>query len=107
MYGGTLALESCRAKAASHQDDPLLRENRASIAAGGRHRLYQDDFFKRLTFIRRSRHLALPSTRSATCLAWSKATDTCEEVKGAGLAHLKDIRRKIADLRWMERTSGR
>ena len=70
----------------------------------GGHRLYSDEHFKRLIFIRRSRQLGftLDEIRNLLCLVESGYT--CEEVKDAALAHLKGIRRKITDLQRMERT---
>jgi MerR family mercuric resistance operon transcriptional regulator len=70
----------------------------------GGHRLYPDDHLKRLTFIRRSRELGFTLDEIRNLLALVKGGYTCGEVKNMTLAHLKDIRRKIADLRRMERT---
>jgi MerR family mercuric resistance operon transcriptional regulator len=70
----------------------------------GGHRLYSDEHFKRLTFIRRSRQLGFTLDEIRNLLGLVKSNYTCEEVKDAALAHLKTIRRKITDLQRMERT---
>lgn len=70
----------------------------------GGHRLYGDDHLKRLMFIRRSRELGFTLDEIRNLLGLVEGGYTCGEVKNAALAHLNDIRRKIADLRRMERT---
>lgn len=69
----------------------------------GGHRLYQDDHLKQLSFIRRSRELGFTLDEIRNLIGMVEGGYTCGEVKDAALAHLKDIRRKIADLRRMER----
>lgn len=70
----------------------------------GGHRLYSDDQLKRLTFIRRSRELGFTLDEIRNLLGLVEGGYTCGQVRNAALTHLKDIRRKIADLRRMERT---
>lgn len=70
----------------------------------GGHRLYPDDHRKRLTFIRRSRELGFTLDEIRNLLGLVDGGCTCGEVKDVALMHIKDIRRKIADLRRMERT---
>lgn len=70
----------------------------------GGHRLYSDHHLKRLTFIRRSRELGFTLDDIRNLLGLVEGGYTCGEVQHAALAHLKSIRRKIADLRRMERT---
>ena len=70
----------------------------------GGHRLYPDAHLKRLIFIRRSRELGFTLDEIRNLLGLVEGGYTCAEVQGAALAHLKNIRRKIADLRRMERT---
>lgn len=70
----------------------------------GGHRLYQDRHLKQLSFIRRSRELGFTLDEIRNLIGMVEGGYTCGEVKDAALAHLKDIRRKIADLRRMERT---
>ena len=73
-------------------------------SAGG-HRVYDEDCLKRLSFVRRSRELgfSLDEVRGLLRLV-DGGRYTCAEVKVITLDHLEDIRRKIADLRRLERT---
>lgn len=70
----------------------------------GGHRLYADGHQKRLVFIRRSRELGFTLDEIRNLLGLVEGGDACGEVQAAALDHLKNIRRKIADLRRMERT---
>jgi MerR family mercuric resistance operon transcriptional regulator len=74
-----------------------------SRSAGG-HRLYGEDHLKRLTFIRRGRELgfSLDDIRGLLGLVDGGAY-TCAEVKAVTLEHLGEVRRKLADLRRLER----
>lgn len=71
----------------------------------GGHRVYGRDHLKRLSFVRRSRELGftLDEVRGLLQLV-DGGHYTCAEVKTITLDHLADIRRKIADLRRLERT---
>jgi len=71
----------------------------------GGHRVYGRDHLKRLSFVRRSRELGftLDEVRGLLELV-DGGRYTCAEVKTITLNHLADIRRKIADLRRLERT---
>ena len=71
----------------------------------GGHRVYSRDHLKRLSFVRRSRELGftLDEVRGLLELV-DGGRYTCAEVKTITLNHLADIRRKIADLRRLERT---
>jgi MerR family mercuric resistance operon transcriptional regulator len=71
----------------------------------GGHRVYDEDHLKRLSFVRRSRELgfSLDEVRGLLQLV-DGGEYTCAEVKAITLGHLADIRRKIADLRRLERT---
>lgn len=71
----------------------------------GGHRLYDRGQRKRLTFIRRARELgfSIGELRELLQLVDGGA-HTCAEVKGLTLAHLSDVRRKVRDLRRLERT---
>jgi MerR family transcriptional regulator, mercuric resistance operon regulatory protein len=73
-------------------------------SAGG-HRVYDEDYLKRLSFVRRSRELgfSLDEVRALLRLV-DGGRYTCAEVKAITLDHLEDIRRKVADLRRLERT---
>ena len=72
-------------------------------SAGG-HRLYGPDLVKRLNFVRRSRDLgfSLKEIRGLLRLV-DGGTYTCAEVERLARAHVREIRRKIADLRRMQR----
>ena len=70
----------------------------------GGHRLYDVNHLKRLAFIRRSRELgfSLKEVRGLLDLV-DGGEVTCDQVKVMTLGHLGDVRRRIADLRRMER----
>ncbi|MBS0470922.1 MAG: helix-turn-helix domain-containing protein [Proteobacteria bacterium] len=72
-------------------------------SAGG-YRLYTPDHLKRLTFIRRGRELgfSLDELRDLLRLV-DGHTYTCAEVRALTLEHVAEIRRKIADLKRLER----
>ena len=72
-------------------------------AAG--HRIYRQEQLMRLGFVRRSRELgfSLDEVRRLLRLV-DGGSYTCAEVKAITLDHLAEVRRKIADLRRLERT---
>lgn len=71
--------------------------------AGGQ-RVYDSGHFKRLAFIRRTRELGFSLDEVRALLGLVDGGDyTCGEVHAMTLGHIADIRRKIADLRRMER----
>ncbi len=71
----------------------------------GGHRLYDKEHLKRLSFVRRCRDLgfSLDDVRALFRLV-DGGDFTCDEVKAMTLDHLGGVRRRIADLRTMERT---
>jgi MerR family transcriptional regulator, mercuric resistance operon regulatory protein len=70
----------------------------------GGHRVYDVDQLKRLVFIRRTRELGFSLDEIRALLELVDGGDyTCAEVQGMTLAHADNIRKKIADLRRMER----
>ncbi len=70
----------------------------------GGHRVYDQHHLKRLTFIRRSRELGFSLEDVRALLNLVDGGDyTCAEVKSITLDHANTIRRKVADLRRMER----
>jgi MerR family mercuric resistance operon transcriptional regulator len=71
----------------------------------GGHRLYDREQVKRLVFIRRSRELgfSLEEIRTLLRLVDGKRY-TCQEVKTITEHHLEDVKRKIADLRRLQKT---
>ncbi|HEY8213218.1 MAG TPA: helix-turn-helix domain-containing protein [Methylocystis sp.] len=72
-------------------------------SAGG-YRIYGADHLKRLSFVRRSRQLgfSLDEIRGLLRLVDGHAY-TCAEVQALTLNHVAEIRRKIADLKRLER----
>ena len=70
----------------------------------GGHRAYDEDHLRRLAFICRARELgfSLGDVRGLLILVDGGAY-SCAEVKALTLAHVGDIRRKIGDLRKIER----
>jgi MerR family mercuric resistance operon transcriptional regulator len=71
---------------------------------GGGHRAYAGAHLRRLIFVRRSRELGFTLDEIRNLLGLVEGGYTCGEVRDATLAHLKNVRLKIADLRRMERT---
>lgn len=72
-------------------------------SAGG-FRLYSDDHLKRLMFVRRSRQLGFSLDEIRVLLELVDGGDcTCAEVKALTLNHVAEIRRKVTDLRKLER----
>jgi MerR family transcriptional regulator, mercuric resistance operon regulatory protein len=72
--------------------------------SGGGHRLYGDMQARRLGFIRRTRQLGFTLDEVRTLLRLvDGGRYTCARVKRITVHHLDDIRRKIADLRTIER----
>ncbi len=70
----------------------------------GGQRVYDDSHLKRLAFIRRSRQLGFSLDEVRSLLKLVDGGDyTCGEVRDMTVAHIEDIRRKISDLRRMER----
>ena len=70
----------------------------------GRRRLYKDTHRKRLTFIRRCRQLgfSLDEIRELLELV-DGGSYTCDEVRELTLNHADEVKRKITDLRRMEK----
>jgi MerR family mercuric resistance operon transcriptional regulator len=70
----------------------------------GRQRVYDSAHLKRLTFIRRGRELGFSLDEIRELLGLVRGHDlTCAEVKAMTEQHVTDIRRKIKDLRKLER----
>jgi MerR family mercuric resistance operon transcriptional regulator len=71
-------------------------------SAGG-HRLYGEEHARRLAFIRRSRELGFAVDEVRGLLAICDSGNfTCAEVKATTLQHRAAVRRKIADLQWLD-----
>ena len=71
----------------------------------GGHRLYGPDLVSRLQFVRRARDLGFTLEEIRELLGLVDGGDyTCAQIEGIALAHVAEIRRKIADLRRLKRT---
>lgn len=70
----------------------------------GGYRLYDHELLKRLSFVRRSRDLGftIEEVRDLLRMADGNAY-TCAQVQAMALDHVKEIRRKVADLRRIEK----
>jgi len=73
-------------------------------SAGG-HRIYSEEDYRRLCFVRRCREMgfSLDEIRSLLSLVDGEQV-SCERVKSIADDHLRDIQIKIADLQRMEQT---
>jgi MerR family mercuric resistance operon transcriptional regulator len=71
------------------------------------HRLYDDDDVGRLAFILRARELGFTIEELRGLLDLVDGGYTCGQVKDLTVRHIDVIRRKIADLRKLERTMNR
>jgi MerR family transcriptional regulator, mercuric resistance operon regulatory protein len=71
----------------------------------GRYRSFDAGDVARLVFVRRARELGftLDEVRALLKLAAAGDRGTCAEVREISVAHLSDVRARIADLRAMER----
>lgn len=74
------------------------------VRTEGGHRAYDADQLKRLAFIKRSRELgfSLNEIRALLDLV-ETGTNTCSEVHEMTTKHLATVRKKVTDLRRMER----
>ena len=71
--------------------------------AGG-YRLYDSDHLKRLTFVMRSRDLGFSMAEIEKLLSLVDEQQlTCHDMHQQTLAHVEDVRSKIADLKRLER----
>ena len=70
----------------------------------GGHRQYTFEHLKRLSFVRRCRDLGINLERTRGLLGLvDEGGDTCVQVEAIARDHLAEIRRKLSDLRKMER----
>lgn len=69
----------------------------------GRHRLYDADLAKRLRFILRGRELGFSIEEIRALLAIADGAGGCADVYALTTQHLDVVKRKIADLRKLER----
>ena len=71
----------------------------------GGHRSYDDEHARRLTFISRSRSLGFSLVEIRSLLNLGDGYDfTCADVRELTLRHAEEARRKIADMKKLERT---
>jgi len=71
----------------------------------GGYRLYNEEYLKHLSFVRRSRELGFSIKEIESILTLVDAHSyTCAEVRDLTLSHLKTTREKIKDLRKLETT---
>lgn len=69
----------------------------------GGYRSYEDGHVRRLSFIRRSREVGFNIEEIKALLALAEPGQvSCAEVRALTMAHLDDVRTKIADLRRLE-----
>ena len=70
----------------------------------GGHRLYEEQHLKRLTFVRRCRELGFTLEEVRSFLGMVDGGNyTCADVKVLTLNHAGEVKRKIADLRRLEK----
>jgi MerR family transcriptional regulator, mercuric resistance operon regulatory protein len=83
-----------------------LMPSPARTASG--HRTYEDEHIRRLVFIRRARELgfSIEDIRALLALA-EPSRASCADVKGIAQAHLDEVRKKMADLKKLERILSR
>ena len=71
----------------------------------GGHRLYDIEQIKRLVFFRRSRELGFSVDEIRTLLQLVDGKRyTCQKVKAVTEQHLEDVKKKISDLRRLQKT---
>jgi MerR family mercuric resistance operon transcriptional regulator len=69
----------------------------------GGHRLYAKEHTQRLVFIRRSRQLGFSLDQVRELLGLSNGRMACAKVKNITEQHIADIRRRVKDLKRLER----
>jgi MerR family transcriptional regulator, mercuric resistance operon regulatory protein len=71
----------------------------------GGHRLYGPELVSRLQFVRRARDLGFALEEIRELLGLIEGGNyTCAQIEGIALAHVEEIRRKIADLTRLKKT---
>lgn len=74
----------------------------------GGYRIYDDNHMRRLSFIRRSRELGFTIDEIRGLLDLVDGGNyTCRDVKTITMEHVESIRKKIADLKKLEKTLSR
>jgi MerR family mercuric resistance operon transcriptional regulator len=100
--GGLAARTSCNIETIRYYERVGLLPPPPRSAGG--HRLYGEGLIRRLNFVRRSRDLgfSIEELRELLRLVDGGAY-TCREVEQLARDHMREIRRKISDLRRLER----
>jgi MerR family mercuric resistance operon transcriptional regulator len=104
MTRGDLASRTgCHLETIRYYEQTGLMPNPPRSPSG--HRRYSEAHERRLRFILRGRELGftIDDLRKLLGLV-DRRRVSCGDIRTAALAHLADVRRKIADLRRMERT---
>ncbi|MCH9751599.1 MAG: helix-turn-helix domain-containing protein [Alphaproteobacteria bacterium] len=70
----------------------------------GKQRIYDPSHIARLNFIKRSRDLGFGLDAVRSMLGLNDETPSCAEVYALTTAHLSEVRKKIADLKRLERS---
>jgi MerR family transcriptional regulator, mercuric resistance operon regulatory protein len=84
-----------------HEREGLLAKPERTVGGG---RLYRPSDAERLAFIRRTRELGFPLDEVRELLGLAdQRSRSCRRVHAVATAHLAEIRRKIEDMRRMER----
>lgn len=71
---------------------------------GGGQRVYSADHCARLVFVKRSRDLGFSLEAVRSLLGLSDAPPSCVEVHAITTEHLEDVRKRIDDLKRLEKT---
>ena len=75
------------------------------LRSDGGYRIYNESHLKRLVFIRRSRELGFTIEEIRALLRLVDGGDySCSDIKEIAMEHIDDIRRKISDLKKLEKT---
>ncbi len=75
--------------------------------SSGRHRVFTEAIVATLRFVRRSRDLGFSIDEIRTLLRLANADEPCVAVRQISVEHLAQVRRKIADLKRLERALAR
>lgn len=75
------------------------------LRSDGGYRIYNENHLKRLIFVRRSRELGFTIEEIRALLRLVDGGDySCSDIKKIAMEHIDDIRRKISDLKKLEKT---
>ena len=100
--GGLAARTGCNIETIRYYERAGLLPSPPRSAGG--HRLYGEGLIRRLNFVRRSRDLGFTIEEIRELLRLvDGGTYTCGEVEQLARDHIREIRRKIADLRRLQR----